>query len=71
MLTEQLQQLLLQGSNLKAEQVLAPQSAIFSKEDGEGQLVLLLLLPPLLPPPDLQVQPILEPSSYTLALEQS
>ena len=69
MLTEQLQQLLLQGSNLKAEQVLAPQSAIFSKEEGEGQLV--LLLPPLLPPPDLQVQPILEPSSYTLALEQS
>lgn len=69
MLTEQLQQLLLQGSNLKAEQVLAPQSATFSKEEGEGQLV--PLLPPLLPPPDLQVQPILEPSSYTVALEQS
>lgn len=70
MLTEQLQQLLLQGSNLKAEQVLAPQSAIFSKEEGEGQLVL-LLPPPELLPPDLQVQPILEPSSYTVALEQS
>ena len=69
MLTEQLQHPPLQASKYIAAQVLAPQSAIFSKEEGEGQLV--LLLPPLLPPPDLQVQPILEPSSYTVALEQS